>query len=677
MRYDETVKKEVFELYKKGVSKKDIMKKYGMSNSTLNQWISKLNRQYKNQSTVEKNTIETCRFKAIARIRDDLTQEEKDIVFKRMNWLFDRLNVVTDDGFTYYCPIRNSSEFSSVSFFAIELKHISGLFDELKFIEIPKGKSKERHPDYEKYRFKVIAKPKENLSLEDQKLLDDKMEFLLSRLNLAKIDDDYTYYCPTRNNEDFGNVVIFYNNLEDIKQCFEKLEYYDYVKENYEVAIDTKKEALLMEKLKDLLKTDDAQELFDLSLKYLDGVGVEKDDVIAMECLNKAISLNHAPSYNLMGICYRDGDGVKHDDKKAFEFFKKSAELGYVSGQRNLADCYYDGDGVSLDLSKAIYWYTKSAEQGNNFAQGSLGYCYLTGHGVEKDYNKAVDWFQKSADKDNNFSQTNLGECYYHGLGVEKNHNIALEWFEKSSEKGCDIAQNYLGDLYSCGENVIHDKLKSFEYYEKSAMKENGSAQFKLAMCYHSGDGVEKDENKALYWHIRASKNGNGYSMAILAESYYKGKGVNQSNVYALEWYEKSIENINDDEIIDAIKIEIELIKELIEKENPKTILKKQNKKIEPKIQDLNFELSVTEWNLVEEVGYPKEDDWCFIVTKFTTKYDWGVAGYNAREKQFYANFGMGGLVYDQEDIVAWRAFTTFGEGEDAQPPEFLKVTKK
>lgn len=182
---------------------------------------------------MEKNTIETCRFKAIVKIREDLTPEEKATVDTKMNWLFSKLNVTTDDGFTYYCPVRDNQEFSSVSFFVIQLEHISNYFEELKFIQIPK----ERHPDYEKYRFKVVAKPKENLSLEDQKLLDDKMEFLLSRLNLAKIDNDYTYYCPVRNNEDFGNVTILYNNLKKIKQCFKNLEYYDYVDNDYEVAV--------------------------------------------------------------------------------------------------------------------------------------------------------------------------------------------------------------------------------------------------------------------------------------------------------------------------------------------------------------------------------------------------------------------------------------------------------
>ncbi len=182
---------------------------------------------------MEKNTIETCRFKAIVKIREDLTPEEKAIVDTKMTWLFLKLNVITDDGFTYYCPVRDNQEMANVSFFVIELEDLGNYFDEIQYIEVPKV----RHPDYYKYRFKVVAKPKANLSPEDQKLLDDKTDWLLSKLNVTTIDNDYTYYCPVRDNKELGNITFFYIELEEVKQCFEKLEYYDYIKESFEVAI--------------------------------------------------------------------------------------------------------------------------------------------------------------------------------------------------------------------------------------------------------------------------------------------------------------------------------------------------------------------------------------------------------------------------------------------------------
>ena len=69
----------------------------------------------------------------------------------------------------------------------------------------------------------------------------------------------------------------------------------------------------------------------------------------------------------------------------------------------------------------------------------------------------------------------------------------------------------------------------------------------------------------------------------------------------------------------------------------------------------MNFNLSVDKWNLVSEKGLPEDGEWCFLVWKSENgELDWSIGGYNESEKNFYANFGLGGLVLEAKDVIAW-----------------------
>lgn len=87
------------------------------------------------------------------------------------------------------------------------------------------------------------------------------------------------------------------------------------------------------------------------------------------------------------------------------------------------------------------------------------------------------------------------------------------------------------------------------------------------------------------------------------------------------------------------------------------------------------FKLCVEDWNFVDQVGYPPCDEWCFIITpsQYGCLYTWGVGGYSVEQKTFYVNYGLGGLVTDQEDVIAWKAFASFDD-DAFTPPEFLSV---
>ncbi len=63
--------------------------------------------------------------------------------------------------------------------------------------------------------------------------------------------------------------------------------------------------------------------------------------------------------------------------------------------------------------------------------------------------------------------------------------------------------------------------------------------------------------------------------------------------------------------------------------------------------------LLVKDWHWVDEVGFPKdnEEDFDWYYTDFGSV---EVAGYRPDFKDFYANFGYGGCVVEQENVLAW-----------------------
>jgi hypothetical protein len=72
----------------------------------------------------------------------------------------------------------------------------------------------------------------------------------------------------------------------------------------------------------------------------------------------------------------------------------------------------------------------------------------------------------------------------------------------------------------------------------------------------------------------------------------------------------------------------------------------------------MNFKLSVDNWNIVSENGLPEDGEFCFLIWKSSDgEYNWSVGGYNKNEKAFYVDFGLGGLVLEEKNVVAWAKF--------------------
>lgn len=88
------------------------------------------------------------------------------------------------------------------------------------------------------YNYKVVAELRPDLPEKERNSVLNTIEDLQKRLKIVNIDT--VTYCkeqPIKGHDDFGAVAFFYSALNDMKDCFTRLEYYDLWEGRKRVAI--------------------------------------------------------------------------------------------------------------------------------------------------------------------------------------------------------------------------------------------------------------------------------------------------------------------------------------------------------------------------------------------------------------------------------------------------------
>ena len=70
--------------------------------------------------------------------------------------------------------------------------------------------------------------------------------------------------------------------------------------------------------------------------------------------------------------------------------------------------------------------------------------------------------------------------------------------------------------------------------------------------------------------------------------------------------------------------------------------------------KNVDFQFSLTNWKITARDGLPEDDEWCFCLFGDKENLSWTVGGYNASAKAFWANMGLGGMVLQENDCIAW-----------------------
>lgn len=86
------------------------------------------------------------------------------------------------------------------------------------------------------YRFKIIAKLKDDLNYNDRENALEKIKSLQELYSMKKMDS-YTFVNSSTSNKEIASSAFFFINLRYIKDKFEILRYYDKVDDEVEIAV--------------------------------------------------------------------------------------------------------------------------------------------------------------------------------------------------------------------------------------------------------------------------------------------------------------------------------------------------------------------------------------------------------------------------------------------------------
>lgn len=335
--------------------------------------------------------------------------------------------------------------------------------------------------------------------------------------------------------------------------------------------------AMSVEDLKGILrKRDDTEAQFALSMRYTEGLGVEKDPAEASRLLQKAANRGSAKAQRELGSSFVCGTGQERNRKEAVKWLGKAAEQGDAEAQFRLAvihwtefpnlsepfQCadesdrrFFDGidkmnvdlltgayggteDDSNLDDSETVKWAKRAAEKGHPRAMLLLGYCHDYGCGFDQqDRKQAIECFKQAAMRGLSDAQFQLACHFADDTVLDQDLSVAVSWAEKAADQNHSEAQLFLGLAYREGNGVEQDYEKAVEWFRKSAEQRNDQSMFLLGMSLYEGLGVDKDHKQAFQWVRRAAEQKLPEAELALGTFYENGDGVQKNFSEAAKWY--------------------------------------------------------------------------------------------------------------------------------------------
>lgn len=194
----------------------------------------------------------------------------------------------------------------------------------------------------------------------------------------------------------------------------------------------------------------DAEAAYNLSMMYMQGLGVAADSNEAMKLLFYAAVRGWPQAQSNAGVAYASGIGVEQSWTQAVKWWQRAAKAGMPDAQYNLGRALLEGSGVKQDFKTAKQWLGKASEQDVALAHYFLGSMYSRGLGVGKDHAAAFKLYERAAEHGVDLAWSMMGLHYQMGMGVQQNLDAAQTCFEKSVALGNNYATVYLRELLVC-----------------------------------------------------------------------------------------------------------------------------------------------------------------------------------------------------------------------------------
>ncbi|EKE39510.1 hypothetical protein ENUP19_0146G0070 [Entamoeba nuttalli] len=266
-----------------------------------------------------------------------------------------------------------------------------------------------------------------------------------------------------------------------------------------------------------------------------------RDCVEALQCFIRSSEKGCKEGMFNASVCYFNGDGVEKDDYKAIEYLKKSAELGYAEAECLLASCYKYGTGVKMSNELYVQWTLQAANNGSSIAMFNVGCWYYLGENFKVNKKEAVKWYYKSAKEGYGKAMCNLGRCYFDGEGVECNKKKAFKWFKRSAKKGIVSGQFNCSNCYYYGDGTQRNIDKAM-YWSKLASINGHARAFiiygKCLLYYYQFEEARSVFEEALSLNIKEPY----WYLGLL---YEYGAGGIQNPKLALKYYQNGASELN------------------------------------------------------------------------------------------------------------------------------------
>ncbi|MDO5310243.1 MAG: tetratricopeptide repeat protein [Planctomycetia bacterium] len=187
----------------------------------------------------------------------------------------------------------------------------------------------------------------------------------------------------------------------------------------------------LLQRVNDL----SGDELAELGVALLYGLGVDCDEKRAFELLATAAEQSSQLGVFYLGICYVDAVGTACDCQRGTALLKACADKGNAQAMKNLAMIYASGRLGVEDFQQACEWMTRAAFEGDAEATG-VALQQLLWEDVTRDLDKGVALAHDAVKRGDCDAAFQLAICYAQGLGVPKDYQRACQLYETSSEQG-------------------------------------------------------------------------------------------------------------------------------------------------------------------------------------------------------------------------------------------------
>lgn len=292
-------------------------------------------------------------------------------------------------------------------------------------------------------------------------------------------------------------------------------------------------------------------EIFLVSRRLWDGVGIQADRAEAIRWFVRAATLghiearkaiiaaaktDHPAAQSNLGVLYEQ----EGDLAQALFWYRIAADKGDSHAQSNLGALYRTGRGVARAFAKAAQLFNRAAGKGNEIAMSHLGEMAESGQGSARDPHKAAEWYRRAAKQGNSWAQYRLARLYYLGRLGKRDLPKAISLYRKSADSGHGAAQNMLGWLYMHGKGLEKDYVKTGMLLKHAAVQGNRQAFYNLGTIYRRGLGVSKDFTWARRWFRRAADKGYAPAMFELGWLHATGQGVEPNAVEAAKWFQAS-----------------------------------------------------------------------------------------------------------------------------------------